>query len=102
VGAEGTPGETFEREHGCTEEEWLHNLRGAAGTHALTLLPPGRACVQVGAGQLHLQWHVLAPRRIALVRIPRLAVNYRFDDVEHRQRAEFMRYFDLYMHRGGG
>lgn len=96
------PGEVFEREHGCTLDDWLRTLPGATGTHALALLRQGAAHVQIGTGQLHLVWRELPLRRIALVRLPRLAVSYRFEGVGDTSRAEFMRYFDLYMQRGGG
>lgn len=92
----------FEREQGCTETEWLRWLPGAARDHALSLPAPGRALVAIGAGRLHLQWTVLPERRIALVRMPRLAVRFAFEGVDADARTEFMRYFDLYMQRGGG
>ena len=92
----------FEREHGCTVPEWLGWLPGAVGSHALEYCAPGQARVRIGAGQLHLQWQALPPRQIALIRMPRLRVLYRFDSVSQADRAAFMRYFDLYMQRGGG
>ena len=92
----------FEREHGCTEAEWLGWLPGAVRAHALSLPGPGSAEVSIGAGCLHLSWTVLPDRRIALARLPRLQVIYRFEAVEPAERATFMRYFDLYMQRGGG
>jgi hypothetical protein len=92
----------FEREHGCTEAEWLGWLPGAVGSHTLHPLHPGRAEVSVDGGQLSLAWMVLPPRAIALIRMPRLQVRYRFDDVDDQARERFMRYFDLYMQRGGG
>jgi hypothetical protein len=92
----------FEREHGCTEAEWLRCLPGAVGPHALLALGPGAAQVRIGAGSLHLHWTALPPRRIALVTLPRMAVRYTFDHVDAPARGEFMRYFDLYMQRGGG
>jgi hypothetical protein len=39
---------------------------------------------------------------IALVRLPRLIVSFRFAGVTETQRHAFMKRFDLYMHRGGG
>ena len=39
---------------------------------------------------------------IALVRMPRLLVNFRFAGLDEAQRYAFMKRFDLYMHRGGG
>lgn len=95
--------EAFEREHGFTPAQWLDSLRGAVGAHPLELAAdPGRARVRIGDGTLELQWTELPPRRIALVRMPRLAVSYRFSAVPHDRRVAFMRYFDLFMQRGGG
>jgi hypothetical protein len=92
----------FEREHGCTEGEWLRGLAGAVGDHALTLPAPGCARVDIDAGHLDLAWTLLPPSQIALVRMPRIHVHYRFEGVEAPARAAFMRFFDLYLHRGGG
>jgi hypothetical protein len=86
---------------GCTEAQWLSWLPGAVGHHALGL-DDGRACVAIEAGRLLLEWQTLPARRIALVRIPRFRVQFRFDAVGGEARQRFMRYFDLYMHRGGG
>ena len=93
---------TFEREQGFTEAEWQRCLPGAVGAHRLDLIQPGQARVQIGAGDLHLRWQVLAPRQIALMRMPRLRVHYQFDGVSDVERSAFMRYFDLYTQRGGG
>lgn len=92
----------FEREHGCTVREWLGWLPGAVGAHRLEHGMAGEAHVHIGSGRLGLQWQELAPRQIALIRMPRLLVTYRFDAVPDADRAAFMRYFDLYMQRGGG
>ena len=93
--------EQFDREMGCTEREWLSWLPGAVHVHALTL-GDSIACVVVDTGKLHLRWQALAPRQIALVRLPRLRVEFRFAGLDAAARLRFMRYFDLYMHRGGG
>ena len=92
----------FEREQGYTEADWQRTLPGAVRGHALVRPAPGQAVVNVGAGTLQLEWAVLPPRRIALMSMPRLAVRYRFDGVDAEARRAFMRYFDLYTHRGGG
>lgn len=92
----------FERDQGCTEVEWLAWLPGAVRGHVLTLPSPGSAQVAIDGGRLELAWHVLPPRQIALVRLPRLAIRFRFLDVDEAARQRFMRYFDLYMQRGGG
>jgi hypothetical protein len=36
------------------------------------------------------------------MRVPRLGVNFSFEDIDEGARQAFMRYFDLYMQRGGG
>lgn len=92
----------FEREQGCTEAEWLRWLPGAVRGHALHLGPAGTARIDIDAGGLLIRWQVLPPRQIALVRMARMAVSFRFDDVDEDARQRFMRYFDLYMQRGGG
>jgi len=92
---------SFDREMGCTEREWLSWLPGAVREHVLAI-GDGQASVGIEGGQLKLHWQVLAPRQIALVRLPRLAAKFRFEGVGHEARQRFMRYFDLYMQRGGG
>ena len=92
----------FEREQGFAEAEWLRCLPGAVRDRTLAFTGPGHAVVDIGAGTLALSWTVLPPRRIALISMPRLAVRYRFDGVDAAARREFMRYFDLYLQRGGG
>jgi hypothetical protein len=91
----------FEREMGCTEAEWLMWLPGAVAARPLQL-GAGVAQVAIGAGTLRLSWQSLPERRIALMRLPRLAVRFAFDAVDDAVRQGFMRYFDLYTRRGGG
>lgn len=92
----------FRREQGFTEADWLATLRGAVRGCPLARPAPGEAVVEVCAGRLHLHWTVLPPRQIALVRLPRLAVHFRFDGVDEAARQAFMKYFDLFTQRGGG
>jgi hypothetical protein len=92
---------SFDREMGCTETEWLSWLPGAVREHAL-ILGARQAKVDIEAGRLLLRWQVLSPRQIALVRLPRLAVQFSFDGVDEAARQRFMRSFDLHMQRGGG
>ena len=91
----------FEREHGSELSEWLRMLPEAVAARPLALGPDG-ATVVIGPGELSLRWQVLPPRQIALVRLPRLRVHYRFEGVPDDERARFLRFFDLYMQRGGG
>ena len=93
--------EAFDREMGCTEAELLLWLPGAVHGRPVEAAD-GQARVTIGAGQLMLAWHTLSPRQIALMRIPRLAVSFRFSGVDETLRQAFMRYFDLYTQRGGG
>ena len=86
---------------GCLEREWLSWLPGAVREHVLTL-SADRADVAIGTGRLVLHWQTLPPRLIALARFPRLAVAFRFEELDDAARQTFMRYFDLYMQRGGG
>ena len=93
--------ESFERDTNGTEAEWLARLPGACAG-VVPELGPGRARLPVGEGALELAWTVLPPRRIAQLRMPRMAVRFRFVGVDAAARERFMRYFDLYMQRGGG
>jgi hypothetical protein len=94
--------ECFTRDQGCTEAEWDRCLPAAVQPHALQRPAPGHARVPIGDGCLRLRWQVLPERRIALVRLPRLQVDFRFDQVDAAQRSAFMRRFDLVLQRGGG
>lgn len=93
----------FDRDMACTEAEWLRWLPGATQGAPL-VLGCGRAQVALpGGGTLHLGWQALEPRRIALMCLPRLGVQFRFDTtVQADERLRFMRFFDLYTQRGGG
>jgi hypothetical protein len=93
--------EQFEREMGCTEAEWLMWLPAAIGDQHWKLQAHS-AGVRIGDGALGLSWRTGEPRVIALLRMPRLLVNFRFAGLNDAQRYAFMKRFDLYMHRGGG
>ena len=93
--------ERFERDMGTTEGEWLTALPRALGEHAFEL-GTGQARVLIGEGHLQLQWRILSPRVIALLRMQRLAVSFVFEGVEEDARQRFMKRFDLTMQRGGG
>ena len=91
---------------GCTEPEWLGWLPAAIGAHTWTLAPHSADVTIQHDGQeighLRIRWRVGEPRVIALVRMPRLLVDFAFEGLDDAQRYRFMRRFDLYMHRGGG
>ncbi len=91
----------FERDTAGTEAEWLLRLPGACGPCEVRI-DGDSAVVSIGRGRLFLCWHELPPRRIALMCMPRMTVGFRFEGVTEEARQAFMRYFDLYMQRGGG
>ncbi|PPE65663.1 hypothetical protein [Caldimonas caldifontis] len=98
---QSTYAEHFVREMGCTSAEWLGWLPGAVRDCPL-VLDESRATVSLPHGDLHLDWEALPPRRIALVQLPRLLVRFTFVGTTPDVRLNFMRYFDLYLQRGGG
>lgn len=99
----GDIAERFTREHGCTTAEWQRDLPGAVAGHGLQFDPSGHARVGLaGGGTLTLRWQALPPRQIALMRMPRLHVDYVFDGVDAAARSAFMKRFDLVLQRGGG
>lgn len=91
----------FEREMGCTEQEWLMWLPAAIGKCEWRL-GPSQAHVNIGPGTLALHWRTGEPRVIALMRMPRLHVSFHFEGLDAQQRLAFMKRFDLYMQRRGG
>jgi len=93
--------EQFEREMGCTEAEWLMWLPAAIGEHEWRL-DASSAEIKIGSGALALKWRTGEPRVIAMMRVPRLHVDFRFERLDAAQRLAFMKRFDLYMQRGGG
>lgn len=93
--------ESFEREMGCTEAEWLGWLPAALGNHPWQR-QGASVHVQIGSGALSIAWRLGEPRAIALMRLPRLRVSFRFAGLDDGERHAFMKRFDLYMHRGGG
>ena len=91
----------FDREMGCTEAEWLGWLPAAIGAHPHQLT--GSAVqVTLPGGTLAIGWQAGPPRVIALLRMPRLLVAFRFQGLDAAARYTFMKRFDLYMQRGGG
>jgi len=93
--------ESFEREMACTEAEWLGWLPAALGSHRWRR-EGAAVCVQIGSGRLSIAWQVGEPRVIALMRLPRLQVRFRFAGLDEAERRVFMKRFDLFMQRGGG
>jgi hypothetical protein len=93
--------ESFQRDMGCTEAEWLGWLPAAVGDRPWKL-GAGQARVELDAGLLQLRWQDMPPRVIALMRMPILRVDFAFTGLDEARRYAFMKRFDLYMQRGGG
>lgn len=94
--------ESFEREVGSTEADWLRRLPEAIGAYAWQQPQPGEVRVLLPPGQLLVRWQVAAPRVLGLARLPRLTMQFVFSNLSDAERLRFMRRFDLYMQRGGG
>ena len=97
-----TAPDRFERDYGCTVTEWQRWMPSATAGHVLEQITASALRVAVAEGSLDLSWQVLPERVIALIRLPRLRVQFHFDGVAAQPRAAFMRRFDLVLQRGGG
>lgn len=86
----------------CSETEWLAWLPKAMGGHDWQRSGQSVHVQLQRGGQLHIDWTVLPPRTIALMRLPRLALAFRFEGADDLSRTHFMRRFDLTTQRGGG
>ena len=91
----------FERDMGCTADELRFWMPGACRQAPTRLFDQG-ADIQLNTGLLSIRWEPLPPRRIALITLPRLKVQFDFGEVGEAERQAFMRHFDLYTQRGGG
>jgi hypothetical protein len=91
----------FEREMGCTENELRAWLPEACGGRAIGWGARGAELTLEG-GRVAFEWQALAPRRIALITVPRLAVRFESRGVSEAAWQRFMRHFDLVAQRGGG
>lgn len=82
--------------------EWLDRLPLAIGPWPWERLGDSAAVVRWPEGRLLLRWQALPDRVMGSIRLPRLAVAFRFEGLSAEQRAQFMRRFDLVLQRGGG
>ena len=98
---DGVP-EGFEREYGCTEAEWRRWMPEATHPHPLAWDEPCALRVDIHPGFLRISWQILPSRVIALLKLPRLRVVFRFEGVSADERQRFMQRLDLHLRRGGG
>lgn len=94
------PLETIEREVWATPKEFRHGLQ---------LAFPGRVkkrdeVLYVDDSPAAMEIHLteLPPRRIALLKLPRMKVSLRMTAGSAEQRVAMLARMDLAMHRGGG
>ncbi len=97
------PGESvLEREMGCTREELLRWLPGAAAHAGARVEGEGLTLSFPAGGRVQVSLHEAPPRRIGVVAIPVLVVRFTFVDLDLARRTEFVARFDAYTRRGGG
>jgi hypothetical protein len=94
------PLETIEREVWSTPDEFRRGL---------CLAFPGRVTecdgnlgITDGEAAMEIALEVMAPRVIALLKLPRLKVSLRMTAGSMEQRAAMLAHMDLAMRRGGG
>jgi hypothetical protein len=95
------PGDELCREMGCTREDFLRWLPGAA-RHAPLVRCGELYRVLLDDGAVEISLGELPPRHIASITLPVLTVQFRFIGMNASARAAFLEYFDHYTRRGGG
>ena len=91
----------LDREMGCTRQEFLRWLPGAAAHAGAVLLGDGLT-LALASGQIQVSLEERPERRIALLALPVLAVRFSFLELDAAQQAAFLTRFDAYTRRGGG
>lgn len=95
----------FTRTMGCSAAELLGWLPRALPGAQLTVEPGaggGRCRAAYEGGELLIEWHVVAPRRIALLSIPQMEVRFSYSGLPPQRRLEIQTAFDRATQRGGG
>lgn len=95
----------FERIMGCTAAEFLGWLPRALPGAILELesdSEAGRCRASFEDGHLLIEWQVLDPTQIAMLRVPRLKVCFSYSGFEDTRRRAVQTYFDRATQRGGG
>jgi hypothetical protein len=93
----------FEHIMGCTPADLMRCLPIALPGASVEADAANRVIVAVFAdGTLRLKWRALPARKIALLNIPRLQVQFAYTGMAPERRREVQRRFDLATQRGGG
>jgi hypothetical protein len=90
-----------DREMGCTRADLLRWLPGAT-RHAPARIDGDEVTLSLEGGQVRITAREEAPRRVALLSLPVLAVRFEFAGLGRAAREDFLAYFDAYTRRGGG
>jgi hypothetical protein len=91
---------TLEREVTATHGEFLRGLRLAFPGRVEEI--DGRLCIDDGQAAMAIALTVLPERRIALLRLPNLAVHIQFTRGSRAAQEAMLAHMDRAMHRGGG
>lgn len=97
--------QAFTRTMGCSVGEltgWLPRALPDASLAIAIDSDSGSCRASYADGELLIEWHSLAPRQIALLRVPQLEVRFTYSRLELAHREAIQTYFDRAMQRGGG
>ena len=86
---------------GFTRPEFMRILPSALHGYAYRVDDEGIR-VEVGGSSLTIRLGQERVRRIALLRLPFVEVEFDYADVDEKAFREFLRQFDLYYRKGGG
>lgn len=96
-------GDAFKRDMGYSVEEFFRILPSAVGDHEY-MAEGGRIVVRPRQQdrELVLKINALPDRKIGMIRIPRIEVDFCFQNFSRQERREFLVAFDRSFQRGGG
>lgn len=94
--------ERLVRDMGCTPADLVRWMPAAVGNQPLRWTDSGCEVALLEGRSVRFTWQVLAPRRIALMRIERLQLEIAFTGCDAETRRLFLAKFDAYTRRGGG
>ena len=86
---------------GCTRAEFISWLPGATRQAPLQI-DGDMVTISTHGGSVQITLEEKIPRRIGLIALPVLEINFRFSGLDDVTRDKFLAYFDLYTRRGGG
>lgn len=95
----------FARTMGCSVGEltsWLPRALPEASLAIESNSDTGLCRASYADGELLIEWRSLAPRQIALLRVPQLEVRFSYSGLEPARRNSIQTYFGRATQRGGG